>query len=277
MAASSQEASTSSSTCWTSGLDLLDTLDMSLFSDSFQMSPPPISNNSLHLALNPSGLFDNELAGIKPDPAATTFDLNTDFVDEVGGEPSLDKMGGDIMDVLTSFSDDVDDEYLNSFMDLTGFLQLEDSNLGKPEVSLKPEPEVIDEPEPEVIDEPVKTKSQKRKHGDVLSDEMGSFSASIDHDYVSKKSRTSSATEDDDVFEEPKAKVAPVQKYRERRVKNNIASRRSREIRKQKYANMEGEAERLIVDNAKLRERIEEMEQMAKEMKATLISKLAGK
>ncbi|XP_060075566.1 uncharacterized protein LOC132555232 [Ylistrum balloti] len=270
--ASSPEASTNSSTCWTSGLDLLEDLDLSLFTDSFQMPPSPHSNNSLHLVQNPSGLFDNELAGIKPDPAATTFDLKTDFTDE-GDEPCLDKMGGDVLDMLTSLSDDVDDEYLNSFMDLTGFLQLEDSNLGKPEeVSLTP-------PEPEVVEEPVQTSSLKRKR-DVVCEETEPFSASFDHDYVSKKPRTStSSAMEDEVFdfEKPTTKIAPAEKYRERRVKNNIASRRSREIRKQKYVNMEEEAERLVAENAKLRERITEMEQLAKEMKATLISKLAGK
>lgn len=235
------------------------------------MAPSPNSNNSLQSVQNPSGLFDNELAGIKPDPATTAFDPKTDFTDE-GGEPSLDKMGGDVLDMLTSFSDDVNDEYLNSFMDLTGFLQLEDSNFGKTE-------EECSAPEPEVVEEPVVTKKSKKRKLDEVGEESESFSASVDHDYVSKKPCASSSSTDAEVFvfEEPKTKVAPVEKYRERRVKNNIASRRSREIRKQKFANMEEEAERLVVENAKLHERIAEMEQMAKEMKATLISKLAGK
>lgn len=140
--------------------------------------------------------------------------------------------------------------------------------------------------EPEVTEfkVPVTLKSLKREHDDVVAMEIEPFSASIDHDYVSKKPRTSTIATDEEeesddvfVFEAPCVKIAPVQKYRERRVKNNIASRRSREIRKQKYVSMEGEAERLTVENEKLREQIAEMEQMAQEMKATLISKLAGK
>lgn len=76
-----------------------------------------------------NNLYFTELAGIKPDPATTTFDLTNDFdADVEGGEPSLEKMG-EVLDLLASFSDDVDDDYLNSFMDLTGFLQLVSLNI----------------------------------------------------------------------------------------------------------------------------------------------------
>ena len=98
-----------------------------------------------------------------------------------------------------------------------------------------------------------------------------------DHDYVTKKPRlapppvasTSAASEE---FEVP---ATPVEKYHERRRKNNIASRRSREIRKQKFAQMDDEAERLVTENQQLRVKIEKLEKLAKEMKAQLASKLA--
>ncbi|XP_076437297.1 uncharacterized protein LOC143276584 [Babylonia areolata] len=64
---------------------------------------------------------------------------------------------------------------------------------------------------------------------------------------------------------------------RSRREKNNVASKRSREIRKQKFAGMEEEAERLIVDNARLEKRVAELERLAKQMKEILVAKMAGK
>jgi len=60
-------------------------------------------------------------------------------------------------------------------------------------------------------------------------------------------------------------------------IKNNIASKRSREQRKQKFAEMDDEAEKLEIENERLRIKIVELEKMAKEMKAVLVAKMAGK
>ena len=108
-----------------------------------------------------------------------------------------------------------------------------------------------------------------------------------DHDYVSKKLRLSSVEESSETgsmdatcvetkptFTKP---VTPQVKYRQRRDKNNVASRRSREIRKQKYNEMDVQAEQLIIDNEKLKVRIVELEKLAKEMKNILVSKMVGK
>ncbi|KAK0049948.1 hypothetical protein Bpfe_020680 [Biomphalaria pfeifferi] len=62
-----------------------------------------------------------------------------------------------------------------------------------------------------------------------------------------------------------------------RRMKNNVASKRSREQRKQKFAEMDQEAEDLIVANEKLRKKIVELEKLAQEMKAQLVAKMSGK
>ena len=65
------------------------------------------------------------------------------------------------------------------------------------------------------------------------------------------------------------------QKYLERRRKNNIASRRSRETRKQKFASMDKQAEELETKNAELRVKVAELEKLTKLMKDTLIQQLA--
>ena len=65
------------------------------------------------------------------------------------------------------------------------------------------------------------------------------------------------------------------QKYLERRRKNNIASRRSRETRKQKFASMDKQAEELEAKNAELRVKVAELEKLTKLMKDTLIQQLA--
>lgn len=105
---------------------------------------------------------------------------------------------------------------------------------------------------------------------------------SVDHDYISKKARMAHATKSPDAAPAntrdiaPNSKVNPNEKYRYRRTKNNIASKRSRETRKMKYVEMEDEATRLVKENESLRERMGVLEQLAKEMKATLVEKLSS-
>ncbi|GFO30094.1 transcription factor protein [Plakobranchus ocellatus] len=68
-----------------------------------------------------------------------------------------------------------------------------------------------------------------------------------------------------------------VDKQSIRRHKNNIASKRSREQRKQKFSDLDREAEELVTANEALRQKIVELEKMAKEMKAALVAKMSGK
>lgn len=65
-------------------------------------------------------------------------------------------------------------------------------------------------------------------------------------------------------------------KHTVRRIKNNVASKKSREQRKQKFADLDAEAETLIVENDRLRAKIVELEKIAKEMKAALVAKMTG-
>lgn len=128
----------------------------------------------------------------------------------------------------------------------------------------------------------------------------------IDHDYTAKHLRMSTTSEDalkhsnnsDNINKHKSvAKAKFIQckpstssdsmfslaedtvtdKHTMRRIKNNVASKKSREQRKQKFADLDLEASLLIEANEKLRQKIVELEKASKEMKAMLVSKMIGK
>jgi len=76
---------------------------------------------------------------------------------------------------------------------------------------------------------------------------------------------------------EPDEQAEGLDKQSIRRIKNNIASKRSREQRKQKFVDMDNEAEELEKANEVLRNKIVELEKLAKEMKELLVAKMSGK
>lgn len=67
------------------------------------------------------------------------------------------------------------------------------------------------------------------------------------------------------------------QTYRERRNKNNVASRRSRSRRRNKFTDMEDRADDLESENEHLRKKIEELTQIAEESRECLIKVLQNK
>lgn len=128
---------------------------------------------------------------------------------------------------------------------------------------------------PEIEENVIPAECGKKRKFSETGEEEGLAAADLDHDYITKIPRMSKVNPQDEIVEE-KGK-APEKKYVERRIKNNIASKRSRYIRKMKFVEMESEADRLIQENQKMRLKIEEMETLAKEMKSALINKLAEK
>lgn len=118
-----------------------------------------------------------------------------------------------------------------------------------------------------------------------------------DHNYGSKpkRSKLSTSSFDDITIEEPapspsqfssavdisecdpSTSLAGLDKQSIRRIKNNVASKRSREQRKNKFLAMDKEAEDLEVRNAELREKIVELERLAADMKAKLVAKMAAR
>lgn len=99
-----------------------------------------------------------------------------------------------------------------------------------------------------------------------------------DHLTYSKRRRLSSESVEDDTADTPGPGVSADQdhddKYRERRRKNNIASRRSRELRKQKMETTEQRAQELEKENKQLRARVEELERTTRLMKDLLLQRL---
>ncbi|XP_062603338.1 uncharacterized protein LOC134265118 [Saccostrea cucullata] len=251
------------------------------------------SNISLRLDQKVNGLFDNEYAGIMDDFAGNKMDSILDKEFLISEKSNLGMEGGEVEDFLEAMGSTFPgDDFLNSFMDLSNFTDVQE-NEDKPELALTKPVINFAEPEPSPVveftaqqdeemvvpetEEVITVECGKKRKRTVTDEEEGLAAAGLDHDYITKKPRTSTVTvELGNETDEDKA-TSPDKKYVERRVKNNIASKRSRYVRKMKFVEMESEAERLVQENQRMRLKIEELEQLAKEMKAALINKLAEK
>jgi len=82
----------------------------------------------------------------------------------------------------------------------------------------------------------------------------------------SKRKRLQSQTDTDE-----SDAAASHAEYLERRRKNNAASKRSRETRKLQMVNMEEEVVQLEQKNARLRQRVAELEKLTKFMKSAVV------
>jgi len=69
--------------------------------------------------------------------------------------------------------------------------------------------------------------------------------------------------------------IEKLRKYMERRKKNNLASKRSREIRKSKLLEIDTETVKLEKCNKELREHLEQLENLTEKLKEALLKKLA--
>jgi len=122
--------------------------------------------------------------------------------------------------------------------------------------------------------------NRKRSHNMILG-EVRSFSPIPDHNYsfVNQKrqkfdeSTTSESCSGTEAEQLPRGAVKTT-KYLERRKKNNIASKRSRETRKNRFLEMEVQANELESENDKLRDRIEKLEKLTQQMKEVLVKRL---
>ncbi|XP_045210121.2 thyrotroph embryonic factor-like [Mercenaria mercenaria] len=284
----------------------------------FIQSSMDSSKNSLRSVQKMSGLFDTDkasnttVASKASKPAA--LDINKMDINSIGGFMPDDDLGGIIADMPFDLTEE---DYLDSFVDLSNFLLPEnsmkgsslavDSEVDNGEVKetiptdfsgiishLNTEPAVF-EVTPEVVTS-TSSSLRKRKHVDyeevvvddfvinVVDQPIDGECSMADHDYVSKKPRLAepvTTVKASHVTSSIQSKVTPTykstDKYRERRDKNNEASRRSRQIRKQKFIEMDSEANDLEVKNEALRKKIIELEALAKTMKAMLIKKMTDK
>lgn len=282
---SSQDPWTSWLDGWTSpgpGMDL-----------GVELTSTTTSNISLRLDQKVNGLFDNEFAGMMDDFAGDNMDNVLDKNILMAKKNDMEMEGGEVVDFLEAMGSTFpEDDFLNSFIDLSNFADIQetdnkpDISLAEPvisfdlpglDVSLTAEPDTSDLVVPEIKEKVIPVECGKKRKFSETGEEEGLAAADLDHDYITKIPRMSKViVKPADEVEEENGN-APEKKYVERRIKNNIASKRSRYIRKMKFVEMESEADRLIQENQKMRLKIEELEQLAKEMKSALINKLAEK
>ncbi|KAK7092553.1 transcription factor zip-2-like [Littorina saxatilis] len=242
-----------------------------------------------------SGLFNTGGTGdsaeitrpLTVQPLTSKF-VGQELLDE-SFEPDLDM--NMFEDLGAGFADPLGDASLDSFTDLSALLS---ENTFLDQKTVAPVTFLFDLDAEEKPDQ----RGMKRSFAEVEdTSDLGRLSANVglvkssshDHDYSAKRQRTSAVTEDTSVEDMEEVFLVPApstsdttqfpteDKYRHRREKNNVASKRSREIRKRKFTDMEGEAERLIVDNARLEKRVVDLERLAKQMKEILVAKMAGK
>jgi len=158
---------------------------------------------------------------------------------------------------------------------------IEFSDLAEPEVSTYILHLPESEPEPEVSI--VKKSSRKRKISETVTQ-------NYDHEYAyypkevkvepELDASCSSVFSEGSVFrDEAERSIISHSntKYSDRRTKNNIASRKSRQNRKNKYVLMEQEALDLEAENVRLKDKVREMEEAARIMKKALVDHLASK
>jgi hypothetical protein len=123
--------------------------------------------------------------------------------------------------------------------------------------------------------------NKKRSHDNdtMIIDNVRSFSPIPDHNYSvinQKRSKfDESATSESCSGTETEVPIPRrTTKYLERRKKNNIASKRSRETRKNRFLEMEVQANELEGENDKLRDRITQLEKLTQQMKEVLVKRL---
>lgn len=164
--------------------------------------------------------------------------------------------GGDLFPLDTSLSVNDPSDFCEVFTDLSSLLQETETN--SDQVMAAPSSSN------EMPDNGRKRKASELDSAPVIYTDHDDYTIKVKRHKPSDSSTAGSSTEKDE-------------KYVERRQKNNIASRRSRETRKQKHLEMEMKADELEKRNTELREKVAELEKLTKEMKEVLVQKLAGK
>jgi len=247
-----------------------------------------------------SGLFDKGSAGeVRLSSASVEDDLDlagfdaSDLLSTLEKDDPLDldvfPMGEDLGMTLSEGSENLLD--MENYIDLSTLLGgvpggLDDSQMVNLDASMLDDIIMVN-PDSQVPATEGVT-ATKRKAEEAFSDASPSASNPDHDDYTVKRPRVATADSTVEMEEVPRPSTstspAPscsstsepaATKYVERRIKNNIASRRSRQTRKQKFVDMEIQAEQLEIANGKLQEQVAELEKLTKVMKDILVQKLA--
>ncbi|XP_077996564.1 uncharacterized protein LOC144449893 [Glandiceps talaboti] len=223
------------------------------------------SRNSLRWIIRPSGLFDTGNTDLSTLDVVTESDILKAAVDQSDLFPMLNDVVTEEGDLVPSPGFDVmGDTFFDAFTDLTAFLEGEESSQTSKEVT------VFDA----IACDAVTSNASTHEEDAVVRSEKTPRKRKREKDY----------DEGDDDEERKKSKVIEVTssrtkpaKYRERRDKNNIASKRSRETRKMKDSEMEQKAVELEESNNKLKETIEELTAHTEFLRKKLIETLSSR
>lgn len=168
------------------------------------------------------------------------------------------------------------DDFCEVFTDLDDLMLLDGSMSPSIQHLLTPDPSTLEQPKLVRDDETVQEIVILEIPEDVASSLDDEYN--VDHSYSTIKS-TAKRKYTPPVEEETEVQVEPVvkksYKYMERRKKNNIASKRSREARKNKFVEMDGRTEELEHANDMLRKKIAQLEILTRKMKEALTERLA--
>lgn len=227
---------------------------------------------------NMGGLFDTGIAGVTDEAVASVKYTNdaSDIFDKatfnsIAGDELIDSQSlleaslSEDFPILDGFAN-LDDSFMEVFTDLT---ELMGGDLVSSIMTTSDQVVVA----PMEVSSVCEEKPLKRKRTNTDHDDYTSKPAKRRH----LSSQSSIECDESEVSTSTATPISGEEKYINRRQKNNIASKRSRETRKQKFQSMEGKATELEEANAELRQRIVHLEALAKEMKDILVQKLAGK
>jgi len=208
-----------------------------------------------------SGLFDTGFTDLSADRSVNSK-MSTEELDSVS--EMLSSIGGtdDLLDDLPS-SLELDASFNEVFTDLSAFIEQDQTLMGTDLTSVAPMVE-----DSTVPDKPTKRGSKRKSPA--LNPQLTDHS-----NYATKRPKVELPAIDSQEVTSTATSPSAKEKYRARRDKNNAASKKSREIRKQKFNNMEGKAQELEKENATLREKVAELEKLTKQMKDMLVQRLA--
>ncbi|CAH1774736.1 unnamed protein product [Owenia fusiformis] len=229
----------------------------------------PSPGNSLRSVQKICGLFDTDLPN--EDDLLKSLTLEHDKNDTISLDTSLLASCNEVtldtptINLNAGIGDLGFENFFEDFTDLTDYLPEE-----------TPKVQILGPVKP-VKEKPVKRNLKRQRSAKDVA------RVTIDHDYSTKKIKkehpvNNDALKTDNII--PKDQLvdgmSDIEKYHERRRKNNVASKISRATRRQKFASMDIEAEELKIENEILRKKTVELENLAKVMKDMLIQKMSS-
>lgn len=228
---------------------------------------------------NTTDWTDSVVSATTVSPLSATTEFLFQSVDEFERTEEM-KLYNDVVNPLVEFDDDGEQDFCEVFTDLEDLLCLDGCMSPSIQHLLTPDPLTV---QPALTSSNVESTVEDEQLYFVVEPDRYSCSddSTLDHSYTTirptakRKHCVDVLGEDSfDIIEEPKKKNS---KYVERRKKNNIASKRSREARKNKFMEMDDKTTELEKANETLRKKITQLEILTKKMKEALVSKLATK